>query len=394
MSSCSSGFSRSEIESRIGSLRRRLNEQGIDGALLFSATELYYYSGIGLEGAVYVPADGTPIHLVKRNVALARLHSAIPTVRDFGRQSKFFETLGIKSETRIAIEADLLPFSFVSFLQSKAGGTQLVDGSLIFRQQRSVKSESEIELIEKAASIVDRSFDYCTRIAEPNMTEVELASRLDCWLLENGHGGFITTRAFGSIMPQYSYVVSSTASALNSYFTPVSSGGLSLKYPYGPSHQRIGRSSPFLVDTCGNCQGYISDTTRTFVLGRFDPETRSQIDSLNQIRLLIQQELRPGVNLGSLYGRVLALSTELGIQEHFMGDGSDKVAFVGHGVGLELDDLPVFYSEGPDLVSGNVLACEPKLVFLGKKLLGIEDTFAVTETGCRRLSRARDSYEI
>jgi Xaa-Pro aminopeptidase len=149
-----------------------------------------------------------------------------------------------------------------------------------------------------------------------------------------------------------------------------------------------------LVDTCGNCQGYISDTTRTFVLGRFDPETRIQLDSLNQIRLLIQQELRPGVNLGSLYGRVLALSRELGIEEHFMGDGSDKVAFVGHGVGLELDDLPVFYSGGPDLVSGNVVACEPKLVFLGKKLLGIEDTFAVTETGCRRLSRARDSYEI
>jgi len=371
-----------------------LNEQGIDGALLLSATELYYYSGIGLEGAVYIPVDGAPVHLVKRNVALARLHSAIPIVQSFGKQSKLFETLGIKSETRIAVEADLLPFSLVSFLQSKAGRTQLVDGSFIFRHQRSVKSESEIELIEKAANIVDRSFDFCTGIAKPNMTEVELASQLDCWLLENGHGGFITTRAYGFLMPQYSYVVSSTASALNSQFTPVSSGGLSLKYPFGPSHQKIGRDSPFLVDTCGNCQGYISDTTRTFVLGRFDPETRSQLDSLDQIRLLIQKGLQPGMNLGTLYGRVLALSRELGIEEHFMGDGSDKVSFVGHGVGLELDDLPVFYSGGPDLEPGNVVACEPKLVFLGKKILGIEDTFAVTEAGCSRLSRAPDRYEI
>jgi Xaa-Pro aminopeptidase len=104
--------------------------------------------------------------------------------------------------------------------------------------------------------------------------------------------------------------------------------------------------------------------------------------------------MKPGNSLGELYGEVMSLSQELGIHENFMGTSSDKVVFLGHGVGLELDELPVFYSEGPNLSLGNTVASEPKIIIPREILLGIEDTYAITEEGHKILSKAPATFEI
>ncbi len=394
MSESYSKIPQSEIESRITKLRHQLKKDNIDGAILLSTPELYYYSGVGYDGAVYIPTEGgEPVHLVKRNALLAQTFSQIPKIQQFGKKSKLFETLDIKQPAIIAIEKDVLSYSFVQFLQSKAKKIQLVNCSSLFRQLRSIKSKYEINQIERAAKLVDLSYDYCTEIATPEMTEIELALRLENWLLENGHDGFITTYGFNTELLHYAYVISSQSSTLNIHFTPISGRGLTLKYPYGPSRQKLGRN-PFIVDSCGNSQGYISDTTRTFICGQFDEETRNQLESLQKIKKYLQRNLKPSINLGNLYNDVIELSKELKIYDYFMGTNSDKVAFIGHGVGLELDELPVFYPKGPNLVSGNVLACEPKFFIQDKKVLGIEDTYAITDSGNIILSNSPDSFEI
>jgi Xaa-Pro aminopeptidase len=226
------------------------------------------------------------------------------------------------------------------------------------------------------------------------MTEIELSMRLDAYMVENGHAGFITTRSFTSEMLIYSYVVSSSGSTLNTFFTPVSGVGLSLKYPLGPTRQKLGRNRPFLVDSCGNMRGYHSDTTRTFICGKFDDDLSVKLDSLSEVKKLLLKKMKPGVNLGALYSDVIELSIELGIQDNFMGVDDNKVAFIGHGVGLELDELPVFYAKGPDLEQGNILACEPKIITPGRQVLGIEDTYAITSSGNSSLSNAPDRFEI
>ena len=383
----------SEIETRITRLKSYLEKESIDGAILLSTPELYYYSGVGYDGAVYIPVEGEPVHLVKRNLELAESFSQLPSITSFGKKSKLFETLNIKPSAKIALELDVLSYAFVNFLQSKAKNVQLTNSSSILRQLRSIKSEYEISQIKDAATVVDASFEYCTEIAAPEMTEIELASRLESWMLDNGHDGFITTYGFNTELLHYAYVISSQSSVLNIHFTPISGYGLSLKYPYGPSRQKLG-TKPFIVDACGNSQGYISDTTRTFICGKFNTQTRDEIHSLQEIKKFLSENLRPNVNLGDLYHEVMDLSKELHIHDHFMGTSSDRVAFIGHGVGLELDDLPVFYPKGPTLVSGNVLACEPKFFIYGKKVLGIEDTFAITESGNKLLSKSPDYYEI
>ncbi|MFX1512604.1 MAG: M24 family metallopeptidase [Promethearchaeota archaeon] len=392
MSSAYVKIPESEIRNRITNLKLQLNQDNFDGALLLSYPELYYYSGIGLPGAVYIPAEGDSIRLVKRNPELAKSYSPL-SIQGFGRLAKLFDTLEIKAPARIAIEADVVPFSLVVFLKSKAKDCQLDDGSLIFRQLRAVKSPYEIGVIEQAAILVDQAFEHVTEIAIPEMTEIELAARLDGWMAENGHAGFIPTRQFGSVMIGNSYVIGSASATLNSDFTPISGRGLSLKEPLGPTREKLGKE-PFFIDTCGNCQGYISDTTRTFIIGQFDDETRNQIEALQQIKQFITTRLKPGENLGIIYHEVFDLAKELKILNQFMGTDADRVAFLGHGVGLEIDELPIFYAKGPDLVPGNVFASEPKLFVQDRKVLGIEDTYAITESGNTLLSKAPDYFEI
>jgi Xaa-Pro aminopeptidase len=394
MSEVYSRLPQEEIDGRISRLKDHLRSADLDGALLMTTVELYYYSGVGTGGVVYVPAEGEPIRLVERNLDLVKSYSLIPDIRPLGRLSKLFQTLSVSSSAMIGMEADVVPYSLMSFLQSRADGITLSDSSDLFRKIRSRKSDYEIEQIEAASNIVDQSFEYCSEIATPEMTEIALSMRLDAYMVENGHAGFITTRSFTSEMLIYSYVVSSSGSTLNTFFTPVSGVGLSLKYPLGPTRQKLGRNRPFLVDSCGNMRGYHSDTTRTFICGKFEDDLSAKLDSLSEVKNLLLKKMKPGVNLGDLYSEVIELSIELGIQENFMGIDDNRVAFIGHGVGLELDELPVFYSKGPNLEQGNVLACEPKIITPGREVLGIEDTYAITGSGNRSLSTAPDRFEI
>ncbi|MHA2154942.1 MAG: M24 family metallopeptidase, partial [Candidatus Hodarchaeales archaeon] len=370
-----SGIPREEIERRHARLRNYLINSDLSGILIFSNVEVYYYSGIGLEGVVYFPQDGEPVHLVKRNMELATKFSSISNIDNFGSLSQIFKKLNIDSSSKIGVELDFLPYSYVEFLKTLNKGLNLVNVTTKLRELRAVKTKYEISQIETAAKLVDRSFEYCVEIAKPEMTEIELAANLDRWLINNGHHGYITTRAFNSALLNYSYVIGRASSTLNIHFTPISGWGLSLKYPYGPSKQKIG-SDPFFVDTCGNFNGYISDTTRTFILGRFDMKAQSQIEALQHMKQLLMNEMKPGINLGDVYIKAMDLAEELGIFNNFMGEGGDKVKFLGHGVGLELDELPILYAKGNQIEKGNILACEPKFIEKGQKVLGIEDTYA------------------
>ncbi|MHA2092689.1 MAG: M24 family metallopeptidase [Candidatus Kariarchaeaceae archaeon] len=382
-----------EIKPRIVNLRSRMAETDIDGFLLFSTVETFYYSGIGLDSAIFIPKEGEPTHLVKRNINLAQEYSAINNIQDFGRFSRIFSTLKIKDHSKIAVELDILPFSYVKVLESTGNNIVLVNGSDDLRNKRSIKSNYEISQISQAATLVDSSFDYCTEIASPEMREIDLAAKLDHWLLKNGHQGYISTRSFNSALLNYSYVIGKSSSTLNIHFTPISGWGLSLKFPYGPSTKKLGKD-PFFVDTCGNKNGYISDTTRTFVFGGFDPATKEKLESLIEIKSYLKRVLKPKADLGVIYGESMSLAKELGIYDNFMGESRDKVAFLGHGVGLELDELPILYSKGSKLMDGNVLACEPKYIEERKLILGIEDTLAITESGSRLLSKSPDFFEI
>src|SRR6185369_9875851 len=88
-----------------------------------------------------------------------------------------------------------------------------------------------------------------------------------------------------------------------------------------------------------------------------------------------------------LWERARTMADEAGLGDRFMGPPGDQARFVGHGVGLELDELPVLAPgfKAP-LREGMTIAIEPKFVFPGQGAVGIENTFLVTAQGGEKLT--------
>jgi Xaa-Pro aminopeptidase len=85
------------------------------------------------------------------------------------------------------------------------------------------------------------------------------------------------------------------------------------------------------------------------------------------------------------------MAGKFGYAEHFGGIGKDRISFVGHGVGLELDEYP-FLAKGQAMPfeAGMVIAVEPKVTFANFGTVGIENTFVVTDRGARKITRGSD----
>jgi Xaa-Pro aminopeptidase len=136
------------------------------------------------------------------------------------------------------------------------------------------------------------------------------------------------------------------------------------------------------------------DQTRIFSLG----ETASHISNAYQQALMIKKTLsevgKPGVSGSLLFEKSETMAAEAGLAAHFMGC-PEKVSFVGHGVGLELDELPVI-ARGleTELEAGMVFALEPKFVFPGEGTVGIEDTFVVGANKLEQITLGSDQLQV
>jgi Xaa-Pro aminopeptidase len=101
--------------------------------------------------------------------------------------------------------------------------------------------------------------------------------------------------------------------------------------------------------------------------------------------------LKPGAICEELYFRAAEMAEQAGLGKFFMGMPGEQSRFVGHGVGLELDEWPILAKgfKSP-LQTGQVIAIEPKFVIPGKGVIGIENTFAVTCGGGEKLTDIPD----
>jgi Xaa-Pro aminopeptidase len=163
----------------------------------------------------------------------------------------------------------------------------------------------------------------------------------------------------------------------------------------GPSFNPIRSGQPILLDYVFAHQGYLADHTRIFCLGQLPADlARAQTDMV-----AIQNELKtmmvPGTTAGAVYAKAVELATAAGYEDHFMGNGAARIRFVGHGVGLELDEYP-FLAKGQEmaLAENMVVALEPKVIFPGRGVLGIENTHVVTAKGLAPMTRYPDGVTI
>jgi len=374
---------KSEIDGRIKKLKDRMDD--IDGALLFQAVDMCYFSGTAQDGLVYIPRDGEPIVMMKRSLVRAKEESPLE-VRPLKNMRNLKEDLGIKTSATIGLEMDVLPCSFYFRVNKALGDASFVDVAERIKHIRSVKSQFEIKLAKEAAQMLVEGFSTVPDHIKEGMTEVELMCRMESEMRLMGHQGSLRFRRFNSIVP-IGHIMSGSSAAIPSFLaSPTGGRGTSVVFPHGPGYRKIKRNEPVFVDTVGICNGYIADATRIFSLGKIEPGLVEAYEASCQIEEAIAREMMPGRTARELFELSESEGARLGYGDFLGGPVGSKCGFVGHGVGLELDEYPVLAPLDHEIQEGMTIAVEPKIIYPGKGVLGVEDTFLTTSSGALRLT--------
>lgn len=380
-----------ELQERVMSFQDSLQIKGIDGALLVQRADTLYFTGTAQNLHVYIPKEGKPIILAYRDFVRAQQESdwEVIHLKGISKIPNYIQEAGHPLPGILGLELDVLPVNQFERYRKTFPDASLVDVSAEVRLQRAVKSEWELARLEKSAQVHALVLEFAKEVLHQGMTEVELEGLVEGKARALGHGGYVRMRGFDSEF-HFCVITSGARAAVPSCFDgPVTGQGISIAHPNGATMAQIQSSEPIIVDMVTVVHGYQIDQTRILSLGPLSEELTKAYEVARQVEEKIRAALIPGRVAGEIYEEILTWVREnTPYEENFMGYGTGQVRFVGHGVGLELDELPTISKGSKEVLkSGMVVAIEPKFVFPGVGVVGIEDTVVIeAEMGARYLS--------
>ncbi|RJQ54881.1 MAG: aminopeptidase P family protein [Desulfobacteraceae bacterium] len=390
--------SRGEIPRRILNLQKHLLQRKIDAALILQKADLLYFAGTVQQAYLFIPADRDPLLMVRRHFQRARTESPIHSIVGIENPKEMPEILrknGYDLPQRLGLEYDVLPVNLYFACREIFKEASFEDVSGAVREIRSIKSPFEIEMIREASRLADRVAMAARDILKEGESEVSLAGRIEAEARRLGHQGLVRMRMWGG-ETFYGHMMAGPSAAVASFpASPTGGTGLGRSHPQGPGFRTVRANEPILLDYVFIHNGYLADHTRIFALKGLSRDLLAAHEAMLTLQEMLMKSAKPGVSSGSLYEAAVSFAADRGYGEFFMGADAQRVRFVGHGIGLELDEYPVLGEKGKTpLQEGMVIALEPKLVFPGIGVVGIENTHVVTRDGLQRLTQFPDEVVI
>jgi Xaa-Pro dipeptidase len=364
---------------------------GLDGLLIVQNADLFYFTGTLQAGTLYVPVEGQPLYMVRKDARRARRESALEQIEPLTGMRAIpgqLQEHGHRLPRRLGLELDVLPVAFYERFRRAFAGAETVDASDLIRRVRMFKSDWELARLRQSAEQADAVYRRAREVIREGMTDIELAAELEHAARLSGHPGFIRMRSFNGEM-MYAHVCSGPDSALPAYIdTPLGGAGPHPSFGQGAGWHRIRAHEPIIVDNAGWADGYWTDQTRVFSIGELPSHLARAYEDMVRIQELMRELAVPGTNCAELYERCLGLAHELGYADQFMGIAGAQASFIGHGLGVEIDEYPLIGRGGKnfEIAVGMAFAFEPKAVFAGQGAVGIENTFYVGAQGLEQIT--------
>jgi Xaa-Pro dipeptidase len=379
----------SEIRSRISRFQSFMRREEIRAAIILQLIDRFYFSGTIQDGILLICAEGDSRYLCRRSVERARAETPLDVVpfKSLKEIPPSLEDLGVSGSVKLGLELDVVPASLFERIASVISDANWIDIGAIVREVRAVKSPYEIERIRAAGLQVGQVMETAKMALVGGIRELDFASILEKRARELGHQGILRMRGFNQEL-FYGHIITGEHSSVMSHIDAPSGGmGINPSVAQGAGYRKVRRGDPVSVDFVGNVDGYLIDQTRLMVIGDLDGEFEKGFEQARSIQDRVIKAARPGASWSSLYDVAVGAAAELGVAERFMGPPGEQVRFVGHGVGLEVDEYP-FLAPRLDqkLEAGMVFALEPKIFHPDRGITGIEDTFLVTDDGLERLT--------
>ena len=373
-----------ELELKWRRIQQAMRQEEADGCLLTMNMNLYYVSGQVFNGYFYLPAEGRPYWFVKRLTIpeTDRVHA----IRKPEQMPDFFQDLGLAMPRKLLLEADELSYHEYIRLQHVFRPEVTGNASALIRHIRMIKTPWEIEQMRISArkhEAVYREIPACYR---PGMRDIELQIEIEKRMRVHGSLGYF--RAFGSNMDIFvgSLLAGENAGEPSPFDFALGGTGMHASGPLGANGTLLEEGTTVMADMSGNYTAYQTDMTRVFSIGKL-PDRAYRVHRVAlEIQARMERAAKPGVPCAELYRDALAMAGQEGLEDCFMGTHL-QAKFVGHGVGLEINELPVLTTRSKDILQpGMTFAFEPKFVLAGIGAVGIENTFLVTDSGVEKMT--------
>lgn len=383
-----------EISARVATFQQRLFEADLDGAVILDGVNLFYFAGTRQQGLLFIPQRGRPVFFVRRSLERARqespLESLMPVTR-FEEIPPWIAGAGYGT-SKLGLSYTAAPLSIYRKLQSIFPHTAFQDIGPTMAMVRAVKSAYEVALMREAGTRHGQIFAEIPGLVSPGMTEWQLGSAIHGEMLKRGFTGLTRLAAFNSEL--FAGVVSfgDSGNYPTASVGPDGLLGLGAAFPLLGGRRSLHHGEIIFVDSGFSYGGYYTDMTRIFCLGR-PPEVALDAHGIClEVQEAVRKRLKPGAVPGEIYEEVYdTLIHGQGVEENFMGYGSNQVPFLGHGIGLEVDEFPAIARKiRVPLEKNMVVAVEPKKGLAGIGLVGIENTFLVTDQGGEKLTIGKD----
>ncbi len=376
-----------ELQDRMARFRAKMDTSAPDWqiAAIFSKINQYYFTGTMQDGLLLIPRGDEPVYWVRRSVERAldeSLFECIKPMNSYRDASSFYRNL----PEFVWLETEKVPLALYQRFQKyfPFSGFKPLDAQIA--ATRAIKSSYELSMMEKAGFIHQQVLEErIPAVLKEGMSEAELASILYSMMIEEGHHGVSRFGMFDTEMA-LGYVCFGESSIYPTSFNgPGGNYGMSAASPtFGRRDRKLGAGDLVFIDAACGVDGYHTDKTMTYMFGRPLPDDAIAVHSkCVGLQDEIAAMLKPGISPSHIYNTVMS-ALDAGFLENFMGFGDRRVRFLGHGIGLLVDEMPVIADGFDDLLQeGMALAVEPKKGIEGIGMVGTENTFLVTPAGGR-----------
>ena len=355
---------------RLEALRRLQVANGVDCVALVPGANLRYFTDLALHiserpAVAFVPAEGSPSLLLPALEAPAALSHLPEDVRLFtyrdqeGHEHAFHqvaEELELAGK-RLGVEYLAMRLLEMRRIEQAAPDCLLLATEPWMTEMRMSKDETEIDRMRRAVDIAERAM---LRLLDKGAirggrTELEVAADLKIAMLQEGGQG----EAFSTIVV----------------------GGPNSASPHaGPSDRLLEEGDLVIIDWGAICEGYRSDITRTFVLGKPSAEMIRVHDVVLAANQSGRLAARPGTPAQEVDWSARRAIGQAGYGEYF-------VHRTGHGLGLEIHEPPYIVEGHLDLLKpGMVFTVEPGIYLQGLGGVRIEDDVLITDHGVETLT--------
>ncbi len=374
-----------ELESRVKSLCTAISENypEWDTAIIINRINQYYFTGTMQEGLLVIKNNGSAKYFVRRSYERANEESPLQANYPMVSYRDAAQVIGNDLGNTL-IETETITIDIHERLRKYFNIKNIYPIENIIFGVRSVKSQYELNLLIEAGKQHSILFnEVVPSILREGMSELDLTAELYQIMLKMGHHG--VTRFY---QHQTEIIAGQVAFGENS-LVPTnmdSPGGMRGMYPavpiFGSGERLLKKGDLIFVDVGFGICGYHSDRTQVYMFGANPPdEVVKAHRKCMEIQKRVAGLLKPGNIPAEIYNRVMD-DLDSDFLNNFMGFGERKVKFIGHGIGLHVDEPPVIANGfNKPLQENMVIALEPKKGISGVGMVGVEDTYIVTPNG-------------